>query len=308
MNIGLQFLAITRRFIPIPTTSWLVFTIHLLSNWLLPFGTDRGGMIVSVTGMKDKTSLRRQWQLIAEAGNGPYIPGVAVRTLLRRLDRIPAGARACIAEFEKHEFEDAMSDLTVSTQTTEEPRPTLFQTALGDRWHHLPPTVQRLHSVQEMESFSGMATVERGTSIIARLSALFFGFPKAGTNVPVTITKTRTDSGETWERNFAGRKFRSYLTPSEIPYRYKERFWLFIYEQELPVDGNAMYLPVKRGWFLGIPIPKVFLPTSDSKEYDEGGVFHFNVGLGAPLGRGLIVRYRGSVKPDCGDGTYSASD
>lgn len=299
MNVGLRTLAIARRYFRLPTTFWLLFPIHLLSKWLSPFGTDRGGMIVSVTGMKEKTPWRRQWRLIAEAGNGPYIPGVAVRTLLRRLDRVAAGARPCIVEFNKHEAEDAMSDLAVFTQTTEGPRLTLFQTALGDRWNHLPLAVQQLHSTQDIESFSGTAIVERGTSIIARLAAWFFRFPKAGINVPITITKTRIDNGEIWERNFAGRVFRSYCTPSNHPYRYKERFWLFNYEQELPVNGNSMYLPIRRGWILGIPIPKVLLPTSDSREYESDGIFHFDVGLGAPLSGGLIVRYRGSLRPDC---------
>ena len=110
---------------------------------------------------------------------------------------------------------------------------------------------------------------------------------------------TRTETGEIWERSFAGRVFRSYLTPSNHPYRYRERFWILNYEQELPVNGNALYFPVRRGWILGMPIPKVFLPTSDSKEYESAGVFHFDVGLGAPLGGGLMVRYRGSLRPDC---------
>ena len=59
-----------------------------------------------------------------------------------------------------------------------------------------------------------------------------------------------------------------------------------------------MNLPVRRGWFLGLPIPRPFLPKSDSREYAKDGVFHFDVALGAPLGQGLIVRYRGSLKPD----------
>jgi Domain of unknown function (DUF4166) len=59
-----------------------------------------------------------------------------------------------------------------------------------------------------------------------------------------------------------------------------------------------MRLPVRRGWFLGIPLPRFVLPISDSREYSENGVFKFDVSLIAPLGGGLIVRYKGQVKPD----------
>jgi hypothetical protein len=149
-----------------------------------------------------------------------------------------------------------------------------------------------------VESFSGVAQVTRGTSVIAHLAAWFFGFPPAGDNVPVTVTKTRTELGETWERNFAGRVFRSYYTPTTEPYRYRERFWFFTYEQDLPVENGCMRLPVRREWFLGMPIPRPLLPGSDSREYAIDGAFHFDVALSAPLGGGLIVRYRGALRPD----------
>jgi hypothetical protein len=183
------------------------------------------------------------------------------------------------------------------------PHPTLFQAALGARWFDLPAEVQALHSVQDVESFSGTAQVTRGESLIARLAAWFFGFPAAADAVPVTITKTRTPTGEIWERDFGGRVFRSYLTRSPLACHYRERFWLFNFEQELPVDEGCMRFPVRRGWFMGVSLPSALLPRSDSREYAHGGAFHFDVALGAPLGGGLIVRYRGRLQPDRGTTT-----
>jgi hypothetical protein len=141
--------------------------------------------------------------------------------------------------------------------------------------------------------------VTRGKGLLARLAAWFFRFPQAGENVPLTITKRRTARGEVWERNFAGRKFRSYLTASRRPSHYNERFFAFTYEQELPVIDGSLYLPVRRGWFMGVPLPKPLLPRSESREYDVDGAFHFDVGLYAPMNGGLIVRYQGQVSPDC---------
>ena len=114
------------------------------------------------------------------------------------------------------------------------PHPTLFQAALGARWFDLPAEVQALHSVQDVESFSGTAQVTRGESLIARLAAWFFGFPAAADAVPVTITKTRTPTGEIWERDFGGRVFRSYLTRSPLACHYRERFWLSTSSRNCP--------------------------------------------------------------------------
>lgn len=175
---------------------------------------------------------------------------------------------------------------------------TLFQKALADRWSLLPHEVQALHSVQDVGSFSGKADITRGTSLIARFAAWFFGFPRAGRDVPVTITKIRTDKGEIWERNFNGSTFRSFCSQAHKPYHYRERFWLFTYEQELPVQNSTMHLPVRRGWLLGLPIPRPLLPGSESREYAEAGTFRFDVVLNAPLWGGLIVRYTGHLTPD----------
>lgn len=64
------------------------------------------------------------------------------------------------------------------------------------------------------------------------------------------------------------------------------------------MKNGSMHLPVKRGWFLGIPLPRFLLPVSNSREYAYDGMFHFDVALSAPLGGGLIVRYRGKLTPD----------
>ena len=269
-----------------------------VANLFLAFGTDRGGMLVTVIGRAGKTTVRRDWRLIAEAGDGPYIPAVAARALLRRLPSVTPGARPCLDEMSRTELEEAMADLSVSTSVEEVPAPSLFQAALAERWEDLPPAVQALHDVQDIESFSGTAKVTRGTSPVARLAARFFGFPQATEAIALTVTKTRRGSGEIWERNFGGRAFRSYLTPAPGPYRYRERFWLFNYEQDLPVEDGCMRLPVRRGWLLGVPLPRLLLPTSESREFAVDGVFHFDVALSAPLGGGLIVRYQGSLQPD----------
>jgi hypothetical protein len=176
-------------------------------------------------------------------------------------------------------------------------RPTLFQSALGDRWHELPPCVQRLHAFETATSFSGRAHIARGRGIVAAVAAWLIGLPKAGVDVPLIVTMTRTPAGEAWDRNFAGRHLRSFLMPSSRPGHVRERFGLATYELELPVKEAALHFSVRRGWLLGIPIPSLLLPKSCTREFAVDGVFHFDVGLYAPVTGGLIVRYRGRLRP-----------
>jgi hypothetical protein len=176
----------------------------------------------------------------------------------------------------------------------------LFQAALGDKWHELPPCIQRVHAGQGKESFSGRAHVTRGRGLVAALAAWLLGLPTAGEDVPLTVTMTRTPDGEIWDRIFAGRRLRSVLTPSPRPGHLRERFGPATYELELPVADAALHFPVRRGWLLGVPMPPALLPQSCTREFAVDGTFHFDVGLYAPLTGGLIVRYRGCLRPDAG--------
>jgi len=298
LNAALRGLAVLQGKGLLPFIGSLRAPAHWIASRLEGLGSDHGAMVVDVTGPKDGVPVRRRWRLLAEAGEGPFIPGVMIRALLRRIDRIPPGARPCLAEATLEEAEQAMSDLAISTAREETARPSLFQAALSEAWPDLDTPIQRLHAVQDVLSFCGTASVKRGTGVIARLAAWVFGFPLPGENVPVTVTLTRTEHGETWERNFAGRTFRSVCSRAQSPSRYRERFGWFVYELELSVKGGSLCFRVRRGWFLDLPIPQLLLPKSDSREFTAEGLFHFDVALSAPLGLGLIVHYRGSLRPE----------
>jgi Domain of unknown function (DUF4166) len=207
------------------------------------------------------------------------------------------GGRRCLADLTMTEITSEMTGLSTSEAGSEEQAPTLFQMALGETWRQLPSAVRRLHSVQDVECFSGRARVTRGHGLFAVLAARFFGFPEAGEDIPLTLTKTRTPSGEIWERNFAGRTFRSILSAAARPRHYRERFGAFTFEQELPVANGSLSFVVRRGWFLGLQLPAQLLPRSYSKEFAINDRFKFDVGLYAPLTGELIVRYQGDVCP-----------
>ena len=298
MHDGLRYLAMLRRWGLLPNLRNFMGPLSLVARWLELLGTDRGGMVVRVTGTTDQGQTEsRSWTLIADPGNGPFVPTIGVRAILRNVDSVPVGARPCLSELTLDDFNDAMSDIGVQTRTETTTQVGLFQAALGDWWRQLPSQAQRLHTVTDYESFSGLATIVRGTSFPARILANLFRFPPAGSEVAVTVTKIRTRDGETWERNFAGRRFRSYMSPAKTRC-VRERFGPFSFELELLVKAGVMSLSILSGRLLGIPLPRFLLPGSDSREYVSDGRFHFDVLLSAPLRFGPMVHYRGWLEPD----------
>lgn len=296
---GMRAFGALRKRWPFPITPPVARTVRAIAALTLPFGSDRGGMEVSVVGMKEGRTLRRTWTLVAQAGDGPYVPGVVARALLHDWTTVAPGAGPCLAIASKEQVEQAMQDLAITTQTVETPAPTLFEQGLGPAWMTMPQAVRDLHQVHDRQAFSGTASVVRGTSWMGRLAAWCFRFPKASDACPVRVVKTKRGTTETWERTFNGRVFRSHCSPAQHPQHYYERFGPLVFEVQLVSNNGAIQLPVLRGWVLGwLPIPRMLLPKSDTQESAHNGVFRFDVRLEAPLGGGLIVHYQGELRPE----------
>ena len=86
-----------------------------ISQWLLPFGSDRGAMVVEVA----KGSDRRSWMLDADANRGPYVPVLAALAMVRRWrdGRGPEpGARACSGMLKIDEFQADFEALGLRTK------------------------------------------------------------------------------------------------------------------------------------------------------------------------------------------------
>jgi hypothetical protein len=91
-----------------------------LARLLYRFGTDRGGMTVTLAGEgRDGKPLRRTWTLVAGSGHGPFVPCGPAAILARRLatDRAsdPPGASACVARFRLEELTLCLGHLDIET-------------------------------------------------------------------------------------------------------------------------------------------------------------------------------------------------
>jgi hypothetical protein len=110
----------------------------------------------------------------------------------------------------------------------------------------------------------------------------------------VRVSVGRSPAGETWIREFDGRRFRSNHSAG------RGRFEGLVVEQFGPIrfglavlerDGR-LGLQVRRWSIFGLPLPRHLMPWSSAWESDVGGRFSFDVEICLP-GLGPIVRYRG---------------
>jgi NAD(P)-dependent dehydrogenase (short-subunit alcohol dehydrogenase family) len=286
MRYGLAAFAALRRFVPVPVTPPVVRAFKWAADLLSPFGSGRGGMSVMVIAGGEW----RWWRLLAEDGDGPFIPAVATRALLRR-NTLPVGAAPALNTITLEEAESAMSDLRVRTEIAVEPFSPIFPQVLGPDFAALPDPVRATHLTASQSHWHGRAKVTRGKGLWGRFLCLLFRFPAQANDVPVEVIKTATPYGEVWQRRFGKQRFRSRLAAESGGIT--ESFGPFVFLLSLTVQDRALHYSVVAGWLGRLPLPRWLLPVSQSREYVRDGSFHFDVMLLAPLTREVVVHYRG---------------
>lgn len=269
-------------------------------------GTDRGGMLVRVGGRDaEGRPQERLWSLVADAGDGPFIPALSAALLVPKLlaGGLSPGARTGMGPLSLAEIEAGLSRLRVTTRQATAAAPRLFEAALGDEWPMAPATVRRLHDIWDEEHFAGRARVTRGGSILARLTCAVFRFPPAtgpGQNdIPVSVEIRRGGEGEVWTRDFDGRRFRSHLSPRSAggDGLLWERFGPVRCGLRIGVRDGELTFAVENWRLFGLPMPRALAPGTSARESERDGRFQFNVDLTSPL-TGLIVRYQGWLRPE----------
>ena len=301
MLIGLSWL-VRWRILPslLPFASLFHFVINIL-RW----GDHRGGMFVSVEGINQGgESIERSWHLLAEGGDGPFIPSMAVQALVLKSlagQKPPAGARPATEELEVSDYEEIFKTRTIYTgqrETVTDANMPLYKRILGETWEALPAPLARLHNVPpEGQKAEGMARVETGKHPFARLLAALYGFPRTGENVPVRVAFRRMEDGELWERDFAGRRF-STLQLEGRGYADKlleEKFGPITFWMALVLKEGKLHSLTRRWSIFGIPLPLAFAPNTSVYEYADGNDFCFHVEVKHWL-MGLLVRYEGKLR------------
>lgn len=301
MHGGLALLSLPVRWGLMRSLAPLSKPLKWVANALKPFGSDRGGMQVRVIGTAaDSTAEERIWTLIAEKGDGPFIPAIPAQILCDKLyaTEIEPGARPALNAFSQQEAETALGTLHLKTHTQARSLTPLFAEALGDSIRKLPPPLQDLHTVLTSRRWIGKASITRGKGLLARLAAWLIGFPQATQETDVEVSMARIGNKEIWTRRFGAHSFSSRLSLSEKPgeARLIERFGLLRFTIALEADTSAVRFPVTRGTCLGLPLPGFLLPRSETREYvNSEGAACFRVELSLPV-TGHIITYDGALR------------
>jgi saccharopine dehydrogenase-like NADP-dependent oxidoreductase len=113
LELGIQHFALwaaagfRRSGVPLPIERWAA-PLDKAASGLDAFGSERGGMLVSVTGTSSKGGRKRiEWNLVADDGHGPEIPCMAAILLARKITRnqfAERGAYPCMGFLKLEEF------------------------------------------------------------------------------------------------------------------------------------------------------------------------------------------------------------
>ncbi len=128
LELGIQHLALwtaagfRRAGLPLLLERWAA-PLDKAASWLDAFGSQRGGMLVSVTGTKPDGGRKRvEWHLVADDGHGPEIPCMAAILLARKIARnglAERGAHPCMGFLGLREFEPEFTRWGIATRIVE---------------------------------------------------------------------------------------------------------------------------------------------------------------------------------------------
>lgn len=105
--------------VPLPMAS-LAGMLARAGRWFDRFGSDSGGMRVTLRGQRDGVAQTLHWDLTAPMLHGPEIPTFAAIVLARRWaagESLPPGAHACIGLVSLAEFQAEFARWNIDSQT-----------------------------------------------------------------------------------------------------------------------------------------------------------------------------------------------
>lgn len=272
-----------------------MFTAGALQRMTSRLGSDRSAMILRLFGLTGDNRIERRWTLIAERGDGPEIPALAVPPIAALIfsGQESPGARDAGQALSLADFEPAFARLAIAHASEERVLPpSLYARIMGDRFDSLPPAVRRIHNVLRNDGAAGEAEVAGAANALGALIAHIMRFPAAGRH-PIHVAFHECDGTERWVRRFGASTFASSLSAANGDL--VEWFGPLRFRFDLPSDHRGLEMRIK-GWSVfRVPLPLAWAPRALAREWEEDGRFCFDVPIALPL-VGRIVHYRGWLR------------
>lgn len=307
LHLGLWSLGQLVRLGFIKNISSLAGAFKRIGDLLYPLGSDRGGMAVHVTGTRhDGVPVHADWFLIAQNGDGPYVPILPVVALLRRLvhgQEVPIGAHVGAGLLTLDDLKAEYANLAITTRYTLDRAEAnaLYTSILLSDFDRLPQALRDFHSGAS-GVYRGRATVGGATNYPIRIMRRLFDMPPPADNYSISVTVSAESDRETWTRDFDGNVFSSRLTRAgDNPYLLEETFGPLNFGFDLCVEGSNLALHFRRWRFYKVPLPSLLAPRINAREFeDDKGRFNFDIEIRLPLIGTKLITYKGYLSTSSG--------
>ncbi|HLG47506.1 MAG TPA: DUF4166 domain-containing protein [Reyranella sp.] len=295
LHLGLWLLSGLVRLRLIRSLTPFAARLTAIAERLRRFGTDRGGLRLDVEGRGG----RRSWFLVAEGGDGPFVPVLPAAALVRKLAvrrSMASGAMPCLGLVSLGEIlaEARRAHLQIASAWNDGVlKPSLYRRVLGGAYEEMASPWRALHD-GGASVWSGQCICDPAETWIGRVISHLFQLPAAQSESPISVEFTMSGAGEIWTRRIGRRVMRSrqYIGVRSKRGAVVEQFGPLAFVLDLPVENGRMDLVMIGARFLGIRLPRWCWPHVKAFETAAEGRFRFDVEIGLPA-IGRLVRYRG---------------
>lgn len=167
----------------------------------------------------------------------------------------------------------------------------LFARVLGPAFDELPPTLRALHGVEDRETWSGIARIQRGGHPLVAPCAWLSRLPPSASAVPVQVEFVVDGGTEQWRRRFGAHRMPSRLWAHRG--RLREGLGPLRFEFELQARDGEIHWRVHRVRALGLlPLPRRWFGQVRCREREHAGRYEFLVEVDMPL-MGPFITYEG---------------
>ena len=184
----------------------------------------------------------------------------------------------------------------------------LFKRLFLDHYNSMPRPWRTLHDCTDLHFFNGEAEVIRGGNFFTTLFAMILRLPPSS-QVSVQLRLEKAGEGEIWSRRFGDSHFETYLyldssrnnkqaSSDQSEFYLIEKYGPISFGIQLKQQIDCVEWSIDKWWFWGVPLPAVFAPLSETKEFiDEEGRYAFDIDLSLPF-FGRLIAYRGWLETE----------